>query len=140
MPIPGASVPRDLKFQSVLTQEVLVRPKRLLELSANDRVHRISAITDPVLQVFVYLQLLDFLTTILGFRVGASEASPFVGVLMHAGAVTGVLISKLLALGLGGICLWLGKYRMLYWANYWFAALVLWNIFVILTAAARIHG
>ena len=29
-------------------------------------------------QVFVYLQLLDLLTTLVGFRMGAAEASPFI--------------------------------------------------------------
>ena len=33
-------------------------------------------------QVFVYLQLLDLLTTLLGLRLGAVEASPFVRLLM----------------------------------------------------------
>jgi len=36
-----------------------------------------------IYQIFVYLQLLDLLTTLLGFRVGAAEASPFVRLLMH---------------------------------------------------------
>ena len=29
-----------------------------------------------VIQVFVYLQVLDYLTTLVGFKLGASEASP----------------------------------------------------------------
>ena len=34
------------------------------------------------LQVFFYLQVLDVLTTWLGFRIGLSEASPFIRMLM----------------------------------------------------------
>ena len=49
-----------------------------------------------ITQVFVYLQLLDLITTLVGFKLGASEASPFVRMLMHGGAATGVFASKLL--------------------------------------------
>ena len=38
-----------------------------------------------IYQVFVYLQLLDLLTTLVGIRVGAAEASPFVRMMMHVG-------------------------------------------------------
>ena len=57
-------------------------------------------------QVFVYLQLLDLLTTLLGLRLGAVEASPFVLLLMQAGPAVGLAVSKLLALALGGFCLY----------------------------------
>ena len=40
-------------------------------------------------QIFIYLQLLDLLTTLVGFKLGASEASPFIRMLMHAGPVGG---------------------------------------------------
>ena len=36
-----------------------------------------------VIQVFVYLQVLDYLTTMVGFRLGASEVSPFIAKLIH---------------------------------------------------------
>jgi hypothetical protein len=52
-----------------------------------------------IYQAFLYLQLLDLLTTLLGFRLGAAEASPFIRLIMHAGPVTGVIASKVLALG-----------------------------------------
>jgi Domain of unknown function (DUF5658) len=87
--------------------------------------------------LFVYLQMLDFITTLLGFRLGAGEASPFVCLLMHAGPQTGVLISKLLALALGGACLYLKKRHLLRWANYWYSGLVLWNLLII---SARLGG
>ncbi len=83
-------------------------------------------------QVFLYLQLLDVLTTLLGFRLGAAEASPFIRLLMHFGPATGVLCSKVIALVLGGVCIALNKYSLLRWINYWYAALVVWNLSVIL--------
>ena len=55
------------------------------------------------IQIFIYLQLLDVLTTLVGFKLGATEASPFIRVLMHAGPVAGVIASKVLALGVGAI-------------------------------------
>jgi hypothetical protein len=85
-------------------------------------------------KVFVYLQLLDLLTTLIGFRIGAGEASPFIRLLMQAGPAVGVAASKLLALGLGGICIYLHKQRLIRWATYWYAGLVVWNLMVMLTA------
>ena len=85
-------------------------------------------------QVFIYLQLLDFLTTLVGFRLGASEASPFIRILMHAGPAVGVLASKLVALGLGAVCVYTRKMHLIRWATYWYGALVVWNLAVMLTA------
>ncbi len=84
--------------------------------------------------IFVYLQLLDLLTTLVGFKLGAAEASPFIRVLMHAGPATGVLLSKLVALGLGGYCVYTRKMHLLKWASYWYGALVVWNLMVMLAA------
>jgi hypothetical protein len=85
-------------------------------------------------QVFVYLQLLDLLTTLVGFRMGAGEASPFIRILMHAGPAAGVGASKVLALGLGAICIHLNKPRLIRWATYWYTGLVVWNLMVMLAA------
>ena len=88
-----------------------------------------------IAQVFIYLQLLDFLTTMIGFKMGASEASPFVRLLMYAGPATGVAVSKLVALGLGGLCVYLKKQNLIRWATYWYSGLVVWNLMIMLTAA-----
>jgi hypothetical protein len=85
-------------------------------------------------QIFVYLQLLDFLTTILGFRLGAAEASPFIRLLIHIGPALGVAFSKGIALALGGYCVWRNKPRVISWINYWYAGLVVWNLCIILRA------
>ena len=89
-------------------------------------------------QVFIYLQLLDLLTTLIGFRLGAGEASPFIRFLMFAGPGVGVLVSKLIALGLAGICLYLQKPHLIRWANYWYSALVVWNLMVLLNVQTRL--
>ena len=85
-----------------------------------------------VTQVFVYLQLLDLLTTLVGFRLGAVEVSPFIRMLMHAGPAIGVTISKLFALALGGFCVTAKKSHLMRWVSYWYAGLVVWNLMVML--------
>jgi hypothetical protein len=88
-----------------------------------------------IAQAFIYLQLLDLLTTLVGFKLGASEASPFIRMLMHAGPITGVAVSKLVALGLGGLCVYLKKPHLIRWATYWYSGLVVWNLMIMLSAA-----
>ncbi len=88
------------------------------------------------IQFFVYLQVLDLLTTLVGLKFGGSEASPFVGWLMRWGPAVGVAASKLLAVGLAGFCIWLNKQHLIRWITYWYAGLVVWNLCVILTSPA----
>jgi hypothetical protein len=85
-----------------------------------------------IYQIFVYLQLLDLLTTLLGFRVGAAEASPFIRALMHAGPAAGVIASKVLALGIGGLCVYLQKEHVIRWISYWYGGIVVWNLMIML--------
>jgi len=70
----------------------------------------------------------------LGFRLGAGEASPFVRALVQFGPTAGVALSKALAIGLGGICIWRKKAHLIAWINYWYAGLVVWNLCIILQA------
>lgn len=92
-----------------------------------------------VIQVFVYLQVLDFLTTMVGFRLGASEASPFIAKLIHlTSPAVGVAASKLVGLGVGAMCVATNRTRLLTWANYWYAALVVWNLAMILVAGSHV--
>lgn len=94
-----------------------------------------------ITQVFVYLQLLDLLTTLVGFKLGAGEASPFVRMLMHTGPAMGVVASKVLALGLGAVCVHSKKYHLIRYASYWYGGLVVWNLSVLLTAVSPVtHG
>lgn len=85
----------------------------------------------PGIHVFVFLQLVDFLTTMIGLQLGAGEISPFIRHLMVGSPVAGVASSKLLALVLVSICVWLHKHRLITWANYWYSALAIWNLGVI---------
>ena len=90
-----------------------------------------------IYQVFIYLQLLDLLTTLVGFKIGAGEASPFIRMLMQVGPITGVLLSKVLALGLGAFCVWANKAHVVRWITYWYSGLIVWNLMVMLHAAGQ---
>lgn len=93
-----------------------------------------------MIYIFVYLQVLDLLTTLVGFRLGAAEASPFIKVLMHFGPAAGVVLSKLFALGLGGVCVYLKKDHIVRWITYWYGGLIVWNLAVMLGAAGSHLG
>jgi hypothetical protein len=80
-----------------------------------------------VLYIFLYLQILDLLTTLVGFKLGISEASPAVRLLMHFGPSVAVI-------GLAGLCLSLKRSYLIRRINYWYAALVVWNLGIILSA------
>ena len=84
------------------------------------------------LGVFLYLQVLDVLSTLIGLSLGNTEASPFVRMLIQWGPVTGLLVSKVFALVLASICFVLKRAALFRWINYWYAALVIWNLFTVL--------
>lgn len=85
-------------------------------------------------QVFLYLQVLDFLTTLVGLKLGVSEASPFIRSLMHFGPSFAVGASKFMALAIAGLCVGLNRSYLVRWINYWYAALIVWNLCNILVA------
>jgi hypothetical protein len=89
------------------------------------------------IQVFVYLQLLDFLTTIVGFKLGLGELSPFIRMLMSMGPEMGVALSKGVAILIGGVCIWTKRQHVLRWINYWYAFLVVWNLTLIIHASTQ---
>lgn len=85
------------------------------------------------LQVFLGLQVLDVLTTLLGFHFGLVEASPFIKLLMRLGPASGLVASKMVAALLGALCVWCGRPQVIHLINYWYAGLVIWNLTLILT-------
>jgi hypothetical protein len=86
-----------------------------------------------LIQVFFYLQALDFLTTLIGLKLGISEASPFIRFLLHYGPSVAVAASKIAALVLLVACIKLNRSHLLRYVNYWFAAIVVWNLVNILS-------
>lgn len=90
------------------------------------------------LQAFVYLQLLDFLTTMIGLRLGLSEASPSIRPFIEPLGITlAVGISKVIAFTLAGFCLATSRTHLIRLINYWFAALVVWNMMLIVVVLTR---
>jgi len=85
-----------------------------------------------LIEVFLYLQILDILSTLIGFSLGNSEASPFVRLLVHWGPLAGVVLSKIVAVGIAFICLLLRRRKLILWINYFYAALVVWNLYTTL--------
>jgi hypothetical protein len=85
----------------------------------------------PSMSVFFSLQALDVLTTVIGLHMGAHEASLFVGRLLSIGPVAGLLISKCFAVILAAAALGFHRPRVVVFLNYWFVAIVAWNLFTI---------
>jgi len=86
----------------------------------------------PSLTAFISLQVLDILTTLLGLEMGAQEGSMFLGRLMHAGPLAALLIAKIIAVLLVALAIKFRRPRVVVFLNYWFAALVSWNLAILL--------
>ncbi len=85
-----------------------------------------------LIEVFLYLQILDILTTLIGFSLGNGEASPMVRLMIRWGPVNGLIVSKIVAAGVAAACLVLRRRKLIHWINYWYAAVVTWNLYTIL--------
>jgi len=81
-----------------------------------------------MIKLFLILQALDFATTVIGIRMGLAEASPAIRVMMNLGGpIVGLIVSKVIALGLLGLCFWLHRPKVIRKINYFYIALVVWN-------------
>jgi hypothetical protein len=88
-------------------------------------------LTTRAIVVFIALQLLDVITTVLGLRVGAYEGNFVVARLMHWGPELGLLLAKFLGFLVLLLMHAAGRLRLLRMLNTWFALLVTWNLLVI---------
>jgi cobalamin synthase len=86
----------------------------------------------PSITVFVFLQMLDIFTTLLGLQLGAAESSIFLERLMRAGPVAGLLIGKIVAVVLVALALKFKRPRVIVFLNYWMALVVTWNLAIAL--------
>ena len=91
----------------------------------------------PSLTVFFSLQVLDVLTTLIGLSMGAQEASVFVGRLLQLSPIVGLIIPKLFALLLVIAAIRFKRSRLIVFLNYWFAAVVTWNLAMIVTCLQK---
>ncbi len=94
----------------------------------------------PSLGIFVALQALDIVTTLIGLQLGASEASTFVGQLIHLGPVAGLLISKIFAGLFAAAALKFRRGRVIVFLNYWFTLIVSWNLLMIVSSGLISRG
>ena len=92
---------------------------------------------EPSLTIFLALQILDILTTLLGLQVGAQESSIFLQRLMHLGALPALLLAKIMAVALVAMAMRMKRPRVVVFLNYWFAVVVTWNLATILVAQFR---
>jgi hypothetical protein len=82
---------------------------------------------------FAILQVLDLLTTLAAFHVGASEVNPIVAHLtVIFGRFNGVVISKIIALLLA-----LGVRKRLWIVNLFYVGVIYWNLAILLTLVSR---
>jgi len=84
------------------------------------------------ISAFLYLQALDVLSTLIGFSLGNTEASPFIRLMIRWGPMTGLALSKAVAVGLVALCYALKRTRLIRLINFWYAALVIWNLYTVL--------
>jgi hypothetical protein len=89
------------------------------------------AFPTPSIGLFLGLQVLDVLTTMVGLHLGAQEGSTFIGHLLQSGPLSGLIISKILAAGLAAFAVFLNRKRVLVFLNIWFAGVVGWNLIAI---------
>jgi hypothetical protein len=87
---------------------------------------------------YSYLQLLDLMTTIAFLIHGVQEANPMVRLAIQYShnPFMGLLLVKLIAVGLGLFCWKLDKERLLRRMNVLFAVLVAWNLAALIIASA----
>lgn len=87
---------------------------------------------------YSYLQVLDFMTTIAFLLQGVKEGNPLVRLALQyaPNPLGGLLLVKLLAVGLGLYCWKVGKQRLLTRMNVMFALVVAWNLGALIIGSA----
>ena len=85
-----------------------------------------------LLSIFVYLQVLDFLTTILFLKLGLPEANWLVGLLVRWSPLLGVLVAKLATIVVALIAVHYHKVRVMRLANLGYGGVVVWNLVVMI--------
>ena len=81
--------------------------------------------------IFIFLQAVDLITTLIAFHLGGAEQNPLVASFLSIGAVPGLLLSKAAVIGLAFLAVSCGKGRRLHLANIAFTVVVAWNVSII---------
>lgn len=80
---------------------------------------------------FILLQVLDVATTLIALAMGGCENNPIVAHVMVLGPLSGLVVSKILAIGIAVAGTFLNKERGIRRANIAFCGIVAWNVSVI---------
>ena len=81
--------------------------------------------------IFIALQAVDIITTLIAFRLGGTEQNPLVASFLSIGAIPGLLLSKAAVIALASLAVSYGKGRRLHLANVAFTLVVVWNLSII---------
>ena len=73
--------------------------------------------------LFIGLNFFDALLTRMSMAVGAEELNP-----LAVSFGSNILAKTLIAIGIVAIAYWLGRDRIIWWANFGFLGIVLWNL------------
>lgn len=92
---------------------------------------------ENALPVFVFLQFLDALTTLVFLRAGVAEGNPLVTLALAHGHApwTGLVAVKIVATMIGLICSRTERTTTLRLANFGYSLIVGWNLIAIAAAA-----
>ena len=90
--------------------------------------------SNGALSFFVYLQVLDFLTTILFLKLGLLEGSWVVAALAHWSPLLGVLLAKLGTITLAIVAVRFNKDRVMRLANFGYSGVIVWNLVCMILA------
>jgi hypothetical protein len=91
---------------------------------------------------FLYLQILDVLTTVAFLINGAKEANPLVRWLIEIGPspLAGLVFVKFFGVLLAIYCVRRSRLKLLSRVNIFFAGLVTWNLLVVILTAPALNG
>ncbi len=97
---------------------------------------------NQLLLQYSYLQVLDFLTTVAFLINGVREANPVVRMALGYTPypLGGLLVVKVLAVGLGIYCWRNGRQKLLGRINLLFALLVAWNLAALIIASIQLRS
>jgi hypothetical protein len=94
-----------------------------------------------VLTAFIYLQILDALTTVAFMMHGLNEMNPLVKWAMREAAnpLGGLFLLKAVAVAVAVVCVSYSRYGLLRKVNVFFALLVAYNMVALILAAPVLH-
>jgi hypothetical protein len=91
-----------------------------------------------VIEIFLLLQVLDFMSTLIGIRLGGTELSPFANFLMGLHHFWGLTAVKAIGFVMAGYCVWSRRLKVIGWFNYASALIVVWNLLNIMRAVSAL--